>query len=137
MAGKKKVTFDNVSRKKKKPLLASPDTIKQTTESFHPEENDDPESKPIEQRSKSVDLEKVAPTPPVAEEPKEEGRGRGRPKKRDEKYYRKTSFDIHRDLYEAMEVHLFKNRKTIKDMRTYILGFIKEDLGWTDPDEDK
>lgn len=102
---KLKSSFGGGSRKKKKTLPLSPDAIEQATNSVHNEE--EPQS----------DVSK--------KEPKKRGR-----KKEEEGKVIKTSFDIPEDLYDAMQEHLFKNRKTIKNMRTYLLDFIKKDLNW-------
>ncbi len=103
---KLKNSFGGGTRKKKKPLPMNPEAIEQTTKNIHVEE-------------KSTESE------PPTTEPKKRGR-----KKEEEGKVIKTSFDIPEDLYDAMQVHLFKNRKTIKNMRTYLLDFIKKDLKW-------
>ena len=102
---KLKDSFGGGTRRRKKELPMNPEAIEQTTKSVHSEED-------VEE-----DVSKA--------EPKKRGR-----KKEEEGKVIKTSFDIPEDLYDAMQEHLFKNRKKIKNMRTYLLDFIKKDLNW-------
>lgn len=100
-------SFGVGSRKKKKSLPVDPEAIEQTTKSIH--SNDD-EAKDEGGRLYA-------------------GKKRGRKKDYEGKVI-KTSFDLPEDLYDALQEHIFKNRKSGLTMRAYLWNLIKKDLNW-------
>lgn len=98
-------SFGGGSRRKKKSLPADPDVIEQTTKTIH---NKKSNTKEVGDRLYT-------------------GKKRGRRKDYEGRVV-KTSFDLPEDLYDALQEHIFKHRKSGLTMRSYLWDLIRKDL---------